>query len=130
MSLYETEKSFNKRVLLKIKTKSRDFMSVNNITKVFYDLELNVKNISYKEDKNVIFVYFEISSNQNLQDVLKELQRVPNVANIYRMFPFRLKLYYTIFSLSIFILLVMIFLINTIDISKYQRDLYLEILLF
>lgn len=129
ISLYNDKNIFNKRVLLKIKTKTKDFMNINNITKVFYDLDLDVKNLSYKEDKNIILVYFEITSNQNLSEVLKELNRVPNVDNISRMFPFRLKVYYTIFWFSLFLILSMIFSINMLDISKYQRDLFLDFLL-
>lgn len=124
------KKYYDKEVSLKIKFKTKDFLSINNITKTFYDLNVDILKIIYKEKKNTAIVSFVIDSNTNLNELLKELKRVPNIANIIRIFPLRLKLYYMFYALSLFLISGIILIINFLDITKYQKNLVLEMVLF
>lgn len=130
MNFLHKKDDYKKEVSLKIKFKTKDFLSINNITKTFYDLNVEIWKIIYKEKKNCILVSFVIDSNASLNELLKELKRVPNIANIIRVFPLRLKLYYIFYALSLFFISAIIFMINFLDITKYQKNLVLEIVLF
>ncbi len=121
---------YKKEVSLKIKFKTKDFLSINNITKVFYDLDVEITKINYKNNKNISLINFVIDSNSNLNELLKELKRCPNVADISRIFPLRLKIYYISYAFSLFLITWIILLINFLDITKYQKNLFLEIVLF
>lgn len=128
--LFNNKDDFNKSVSLKIKFKTKNFLSINNITKTFYNLDIDVHKISYSEQKNYAIIHFVIDSNTSLNDLLKELLRIPNISQIMRVFPFRLKIYYSFYALSLFLITWIIFWINFLDISKYQKNLFLELVLF
>ncbi|MGE4444387.1 MAG: HD domain-containing protein [Candidatus Altimarinota bacterium] len=130
ISQLNNKEEYNKEVSLKIKFKTKDFLSLNNITKTFYDLDIEMSKIVYRENKNYASVSFVIDSNTSLNELLKELKRIPNVSYIRRIFPLRLKLYYVFYALSLFIITAIIFTINFLDISKYQKNLFLELVLF
>jgi len=124
------KKDYNKKVSLKIKFKTKDFLSINNLTNTFYSLNIEIKKIIYKEDKNCVLIHFVIDSNHSLKELLKELKRAPNVLEIIRVFPLRLKLYYIFYAFSLFLVTGIIFSINFFDISKFEKNLFLEIVLF
>lgn len=120
---------YNKEVTLKIRLKTRDFLSLNNITHAFYNLDIEVQKIVYKENKRTLSMSFVIDSNTSLNELLKELKRIPNVSDISRVFPLRLKIYYIFYALSLFLITAIIFMVNFLDISKYQKNLFLELVL-
>ena len=130
ISILNNKDDYNKEVTLKIKFKTKDFLSLNNITSTLYDLDIEVNKIVYRENKNSAFISFVIDSNTSLNELLKELKRIPNVSDITRVFPLRLKVYYIFYALSLFIITAIIFTINFLDISKYQKNLFLELVLF
>lgn len=117
INLYYDKNSFNKEVSLKLKLKTKDFVSINNLTKIFFDLDINLKKLYFKENKNCIFVNFDIDSSESLNWLLKELKRAPNIANITRVFPLRLKIYYLVYLLSIIIISWIIFSLNVFNVS-------------
>ncbi len=129
ISLLNAKDDYNKEVTLKIKFKTRDFLSLNNITNTFYNLDIEVKKIVYRENKRGLFISFVIDSNTSLNELLKELKRSPNVSDITRVFPLRLKIYYIFYALSLFLITGIIFMVNFLDISKYQKNLFLELVL-
>lgn len=129
ISLLNAKDDYNKEVTLKIRLKTRDFLSLNNITHAFYNLDIEVQKIVYKENKRTLSMSFVIDSNTSLNELLKELKRIPNVSDISRVFPLRLKIYYIFYALSLFLITAIIFMVNFLDISKYQKNLFLELVL-
>lgn len=128
-SLYD-KKIFDKKVSLKIYLKLKDFNILNNVTKIFYSLNLIIKEINYSDKKNHIIIKFEVDNSNTLDNLLSELKRIPNVLKIVRMFPFRLKMYYFLYFLAVSFLTGIIFFINIFDFSKYQKTLVLQWVLF
>lgn len=124
------KKTFDKKVTLKMDLKVKDFNTINYTTKIFYNLNLEIKDISYKENKNCIVLTFDIDSNSTLIGLLSELKRAPNIAKITRIFPLRLTIYYLIYFISISVISSIIFFMNLFDFSKYEKTMVLEWVLF
>ncbi|MDD5770082.1 MAG: HD domain-containing protein [Candidatus Gracilibacteria bacterium] len=129
ISLY-TKNELDKKVSLKINLKTKDCNTINNITKLFYELNLSIKEIIYKENHIYILLTFDIDSNSTLNELLLELKRVPNILNVIRIFPLRLKLYYGIYFLILFLLSSIVIFIDLFDFTKYEKTIFLEFTLF
>lgn len=124
------KKTFDKKVNLKIDLKINDCNTINSITKIFYSLNLNINEISYKEEKNSIILSFEVDSSTTLKELLSELKRAPNILNITRIFPLRLRVYYLIYFTSLFIISLVILFVNFFDFTKYEKTMVLQWVLF
>lgn len=124
------KKTFDKKVTLKMNLKLKDFNTINYTTKIFYNLNLEIKDISYKENKNCILLTFDIDSNSTLSELLSELKRAPNIAKITRIFPLRLTIYYLIYFISISVISSIIFFMNLFDFTKYEKTMVLQWVLF
>lgn len=123
ISTFLDKKDFVKEISLKIFTKTNDFTTIEDITNIFYNLNININNLNYKKTWNTISVSWDIKNKEDLDNLLEELKRAPNVLKVLRIFSMRLKLYYMFFLISIFILLSLVITINLIDLSSTKRFL-------
>jgi len=121
---------YTKNVSLKIKIKTDDFITINNINNTIYNLGLNIDKLRYNSLKNTIYINLYIDNNKTLDELLDELKRTPNVLDIVRIFPIRLKLYYIMFFFSIFLISILILLILLINDSKEIQNNTINLILF
>lgn len=120
-----------KNIVLKIKFKTKDFLSINHILQTFFTLGIDITKVIYKESKNLAWFEFSLARDfSQFSDALKELKRVPNVASISRVFPIRLKIYYTLCSLIVVCILIVPFIIQRLNISHSEKSFLLELVLF
>lgn len=109
---------FYNEVSLKIFTKTNDFTSINNIVNILYNLNIKTNKLNFKDKKNSISLNVSIDSTKELDNLLKELNRAPNVLNVIRVFPMRLKIYYLLFFISIISLSWLVLFINLVDVNQ------------
>ncbi|MBW7954198.1 bifunctional (p)ppGpp synthetase/guanosine-3',5'-bis(diphosphate) 3'-pyrophosphohydrolase [Candidatus Gracilibacteria bacterium] len=129
ISIY-TKDDKDKKVFIKINLKTIDDLSINNIIDTFFKLGISIEKIIYKKNKNTINISFNINNSSGLKDILKELKRLPNILNITRVFPFRLKIYYLFYTISLALIFCSVFFLNFFNVSSYEKGLILEIILF
>ena len=86
-----------KNVSLKIYLKMIDYKTLWPIIEVFNSLKIHIKSLKYWNDYFTVVFYIE--KFIQFENLLLELNRVPNVRDIKRMYPFTLILLYT-FSVS------------------------------
>lgn len=122
--------SGGKSICLKVFFKTIDFLSLHHLHNAFYELGIDIKQMSYDEKKNMALYHFALEKNAHFQEILRELKRIPNVASITRVFPLRLQMYYGIYFWLLLSILGFLFLLNFFDISLYLKDFYLKIVLF
>lgn len=117
------ERDFKKDVSLKIFTKTSDFTTISNITNIFYNLNINITKLDYKQKKWCMYLMAKVESKEELDELFWELKRAPNVLNVIRVFSMRLRIYYLLFFLSTITFLWIFISINVIDLAETKTML-------
>jgi len=81
-NLWSEKEKYTNTVSLKIILKKKDHNNLYLISNVFHNLDINVINIEYKWLN--IFSEVYVKNFKNLQELLSELSRVPNVKHVKR----------------------------------------------
>lgn len=124
------KKNFDKIVYLKLYLKVKNSNIINSILNIFNALSLDLKEVIYREESNIILLKFEIDKKSTLDNLLLELNRAPDVQKIDRIFPLRLKMYYFLYFLSIIAISSIIFFMNFFNFTLDERTFILKIVFF
>lgn len=117
------KKDYKKEISLKIFTKMNDFVTINNITNICYDLNINIRKLFFNQKQNVISLTINIENKEDLDNLLEELKRAPNVLNVLRVFSTRLIIYYILFFSSLIILAWIVLFINLLNVNETRTML-------
>ena len=121
---------FKKELSLKVYTKSYDYTILKNITDILFNLNIDLQKINYNKSKNYVFINIKLSDIEIFDNLVSEIKRAPNVLDVVRVFPFRLKLYYLLFSIFLTILMSVAFYLNMFYISIESNKIIVDITLF
>lgn len=122
------KKDFVRKVNLRIYTKTQDFMTINNITNIIYNLDLVIEKMNF--DKNIINISLLVDWKKTFDYVLSELRRAPNVLQIRRIFLTRLKIFYFMLFVVLFLILIFVVLVEIFNLPNYEKQYILDLFLF
>jgi hypothetical protein len=89
---------FTHEVSFKIVVKTWDIFTTQHIINVVYHLSITLKKITYNHKRWILYLDLYVGSSDNYDELLKELKRTPNVAEVIRIFPMKLQIYCSILS--------------------------------
>jgi len=104
----------------------KDFNTINYITKIFYNLNLNIQSIEYSQKKESIKTSFEVDSHTTLNELLSEIKRAPNILKVTRVFPIRLMIYYILYLTSLSVITSILFFIHFFDFNNTEKSIVLQ----
>lgn len=121
---------FKEEILLKIFTKSYDFTFLNIVSDILYNLNVDVHRISYNKKRNYVNIKIKIHEKNDLENLISEIKRAPNVLDVIRVFPIRLKIYYAFFIWTLVLLGILSFILNMVFLSLDTSRVIIDIFLF
>lgn len=121
---------FKKEVCLKIFTKSYDYTVLSNLNEILYNLNVDLLEVNYNKLKNSIYLSFKLDKLEWLDNLVNEIKRAPNILEVRRVFPFRLKIFYILFTLFLTILLWLSFYLNMFFINFQTQRFWIDFSLF
>lgn len=127
---HNSKVDFKEEILLKIFTKSYDFTFLNIISDILYNLNVDVHRLSYNKVKSYVNIKIKIHEKNDLENLIWEIKRAPNVLDVIRVFPFRLKLYYASFFVSLIFLWIASFILNLMFIKYETSRVIIDFVLF
>lgn len=127
---FSDEKYFSHEVSFKIFTKLWDTTILQTTTKILYHLGISMKKISYNQKKWVMYLDLYVGKREQYDELLKELKRAPNVAEVIRIFPLKLVLYCALLTFLLTLILGVIFWSWSFEIVYYDVFLFSGWLLF
>ena len=121
-------------ISIKIDLKKKDHNNLYLVSNVFHNLDVNVKNIEYKG--LIISAEVNVKDFTNLQELISELSRVPNVISAKRQLTNRNIWFISIIIITWFFILaspfMLFFIENFLNLSKeiYESLFYINVFFF
>jgi len=88
---FSSIQDISREMSFKIITKMGDTRIVGNILQMLHQLMIGVKKISYNNKRWMIYLDIFMWVGENYDEFIHELKRLPNVAEVYRIFPSKLR---------------------------------------
>lgn len=133
-NLWDEKNKYTSTVLIKITLKKKDHNNLYLISNVFHNLDINVKNIEYKW--LIISAEVNVKNFLNLQELLAEISRVPNVISTKRQLTNRNIWFISIIIITGFFILaspfILFFIENFLNLSNiiYEILFYINVFFF
>ncbi len=99
-------------ISFKVGTKIWDPKIVAHFVNVLSQLWIEIHKIKYNHKRGILYLDIFVSTNDNYDELVKELRRLPNVAEVYRIFPTKLLLNCVALSVLLCVILINIFVVE------------------